>query len=133
MSASVSAKADVEGTSNGLGGFNYTIALADIGSTTIGTFWFSWVPGFSYMTQVPSSIGAPAGWTATVVPESGGYSIEWAANSPANYIQAGRLEFGIYIQQHRDTDPAGREFDPRAEGPHHHVVRILGCPVRQQQ
>jgi hypothetical protein len=89
MSASVKATANVVGTSNGQGGFNYTVTLNDTGSTTIGTFWFSWVPGASYMTAIPSAIGFPTGWTDSIVPESGGYSIEWTAKTSASYIQAG--------------------------------------------
>ncbi len=87
MTVGINATASLQGTSNGLGGFNYTITLNDPGSTTIGTFWFSWIPGFSYMTVSPTSIGSPSGWSSFIVPESGGYSIEWAANSSASYIQ----------------------------------------------
>jgi len=87
MAVGINATANLLGTSNGPGGFNYTLTLDDIGSTTIGTFWFSWIPGFSYMTVSPTSIGSPSGWSAFIVPESGGYSIEWAANSAASYIQ----------------------------------------------
>jgi hypothetical protein len=87
MSASINANANVVGTPNGQGGFNYTITLNDTGSTTLGTFWFSWIPGQDFMTQNPSLIGSPAGWSESVVPIGSGYSIEWTANSSVNYVQ----------------------------------------------
>jgi hypothetical protein len=88
-----SATATIVGTPNGLGAYTYTVTLNDTGTTTIGTFWFAWIPGQEYMNQDPSSIGSPTGWSAQVTTRSyaggTGYAIEWTANSSASYIHAG--------------------------------------------
>jgi hypothetical protein len=83
----VNANASLAGTSNGSGGFNYKITLDDTGTTAINTFWFGWIPGEDFLTQNPTLIGSPAGWTEQIVPVGSGYSIEWTANSSINAIQ----------------------------------------------
>jgi hypothetical protein len=72
------------------GNFQYTIALTDTGTTTVGTFWFAWddVPDQDFMSVQPSNVGSPTGWTDTVtshVYPGGGtsYGIEWSALSPS--------------------------------------------------
>ncbi|MGH9563116.1 MAG: hypothetical protein ACRD3S_16810 [Terracidiphilus sp.] len=55
--------------------FNYQITVNDTGSTTIGTFWFSWIPGAGFMPAAATDIMSPAGWTETVT--NGGKSIRW--------------------------------------------------------
>ncbi len=95
MSASISATATVAGTANGAGGYNYSVTLNDTGATAIGTFWFGWIPGQDFLTQNPSAIGFPSGWTDSIVAFGGGYSIEWSANSAANYIQPGGSSFAF--------------------------------------
>jgi len=71
--------------------WQYTITLDDTGSTTIGTFWFAWVPGKDFLATPPGSITAPAGWTDTITHggSSDGYAIRWVASSPSSYIQPG--------------------------------------------
>jgi hypothetical protein len=73
--------------------YTYTVTVNNIGSTTVGTFWFSWIPGQDYMTAMPTSISSPAGWNAQVTTAnySGqtGYAIEWQANGAASDIQSG--------------------------------------------
>jgi hypothetical protein len=91
--ATVSASATLDWTANGPNQYNYTITLTDTGSSTVGTFWFSWIPGQDYMNADPTSIGSPAGWSETVTtrgyPGGTGYAIEWTANSSASYLQSG--------------------------------------------
>jgi hypothetical protein len=93
MSGSISASATVVGTSIGNGKYSYTVTLNDTGTTPIGTFWFSWVPGLDFMNQNPTLIGSPTGWTDNVFTSlfggGTGYSIQWVANSAASDIPAG--------------------------------------------
>lgn len=73
--------------------YTYTVTVNDTGSTTVGTFWFSWVPGQDYMSAQPTSISSPAGWNAQVTTAnySGltGYAIEWQANGSSSDLQSG--------------------------------------------
>src|SRR6202789_4019381 len=41
---------------------DYSITLNNTGTTTIGTFWFSWVPGNGFLSATPTDIGKAAGW-----------------------------------------------------------------------
>lgn len=65
--------------------YDYTITLNNTGTSTIGTFWYSWVPGYDFMSLVPTNIAAPTGWSFAV--QGGfpgdGYSIEYVANPTA--------------------------------------------------
>lgn len=66
------------------GGYQYTLTLNNTGTSTIGTFWFSWVPGQGYLPDLPTVTGSPAGWTASVTdgtPPTNGYSIQWITSS----------------------------------------------------
>ncbi|MBL8991538.1 MAG: hypothetical protein JNJ48_08170 [Phycisphaerae bacterium] len=78
-------------TANPLGGgqFGYTATVSNTGTTTIGTFWFAWIPGQNYLPVLPTNITSPAGWTATIVGGSGAASIRWAASSAASFINPG--------------------------------------------
>ena len=46
--------------------FQYDLTLNNLGTTTIGTFWFGWVPGEDFMPTSPFNISTPAGWSDTV-------------------------------------------------------------------
>src|SRR5580698_8988486 len=48
------------------GEYQYNLTLDNTGGTTIGTFWFGWVPGAGFLPALPTDITTPAGWTATV-------------------------------------------------------------------
>ena len=63
------------------GGYHYAITLNDTGTTTVGTFWFAWVPGLNFMSVVPTNVQAPSGWMATMV-SSNGNSILYVATTP---------------------------------------------------
>ena len=58
--------------------FDYTITLTNTsgaGNDSIGTFWFSWVPGANFMNTMPTNIMTPTGWTDVV---TGGASTGFA-------------------------------------------------------
>jgi hypothetical protein len=76
--------------------FDYTITLTNasgIGNDSIGTFWFSWVPGEDFMATNPLSVTNPAGWKDTIThfpnTPSNGYAIQWVENDPAAAIAPG--------------------------------------------
>src|ERR1700688_2789545 len=37
---------------------DYSITLNNTGTTTIGTFWFAWVPGAGFLSATPTDIGS---------------------------------------------------------------------------
>jgi hypothetical protein len=82
-SAAETASATISATALGGGNFQYNIALKNTSSTPIGTFWFSWIPGYDFMNVIPTSITAPTGWINPVTgPDftSDGYAIEYYNN-----------------------------------------------------
>src|ERR1700759_3653812 len=46
--------------------WQYNIQLNDTGTTDIGTFWFSWVPGLNFLADSPTSVTSPASWSDTI-------------------------------------------------------------------
>lgn len=89
--AAITATGTVTPTSIGSGLYSNTISLQNTGTTTIGTFWFAWVPGQNYLGSAPTGITSPAGWTATVTHGSAtdGYGIRWTTSFAASYLAAG--------------------------------------------
>ena len=75
--------------------FDYTLTLNNTGTTTIGTFWFSWVPGGDFLDPVPASATAPTGWTDSILTNAatGGTSIRYLAGT--NLLQAGQSLSGF--------------------------------------
>jgi PEP-CTERM motif-containing protein len=65
-----------------VGGFQYDISVTNTSTdgSTIGTLWFSWVPGFFYMEATPTDVGNSAGWENNII-AGGGESIQWEAES----------------------------------------------------
>ena len=65
--------------------WQYSLTLNDTGTTDLGTFWFSWVPGEDFMPTAPSAIASATGWTAktTHAGASDGYAIQWKAGAGA--------------------------------------------------
>jgi hypothetical protein len=57
------------------GVFQYDLTLTNTGTTTIGTFWFSWIPGTGFMGVTPTNVMSPAGWAAMIT--NSGASIQW--------------------------------------------------------
>jgi hypothetical protein len=81
VSAAETATATISQTPLGGGDFQYNIALKNTSaSTSIGTFWFSWIPGYDFMSVSPTSITAPTGWINPITgPDfpGDGYAIEF--------------------------------------------------------
>jgi hypothetical protein len=69
--------------------FHYSGTLNNTGSTTIGTFWFAWIPGYDFLPSGPTNITSPPGWTYYVEGLGGGYSIQWTATTIAARLAAG--------------------------------------------
>ncbi len=87
------ASGTVSGT--GTGPYVYNLTFSDAaGATSIGSIWYSWIPGQFYLPSTPTSASAPAGWTATVLLNS----VQYVANSPANYLAAGQSLSGFSYQ-----------------------------------
>jgi PEP-CTERM motif len=64
-----------------LAGVNdYSITLNNTGTTTIGTFWFGWVPGNGFLSATPTDIGTPAGWTEMTT--NGGAAVQFVTSTP---------------------------------------------------
>ena len=65
--------------------WQYDVVLDDIGTTNIGTLWFSWVPGEDFMPTSPSNVMSPTSWTDNVTNAgpSDGFAIQWVAGPGA--------------------------------------------------
>jgi hypothetical protein len=74
--AAVSGSANYASQQNG-SSYSYNLQLKNTGDTALHTFWFSWMPGDSFLPSVPDSATAPAGWTAQIVQDYYGTSILW--------------------------------------------------------
>jgi fermentation-respiration switch protein FrsA (DUF1100 family) len=73
------ATATITGTEISPGEYNYSITLNNTGTTTIGTYWFGWVPGEGFLTSTPTSVVSPAGWTDTVT--NSGAAVRWVTTT----------------------------------------------------
>src|SRR5579871_5733908 len=73
--ASIAASGTFTDSLIGPGEYQYDITLTNTGTTTIGTFWFSWIPGFGFMTLPPTNIQSPMGWTG--VTTNSNMAIQW--------------------------------------------------------
>ena len=73
------------------GVFQYDLTLHNTGTTTIGTFWFSWVPGDNFMPVSPTDITFPSGWQDVVTSggPSDGFAIQWTALTAGNDLASG--------------------------------------------
>jgi hypothetical protein len=66
--------------------WSYAFTLTDAGTTPIGTFWFSWLPGEGFMQTAPLSAVAPTGWVDTNTNGTAagdGFSERWVDNAGA--------------------------------------------------
>ena len=70
--------------------WQYDVTLTDTGTTDVGTFWFSWVPGEDFMGVAPSDVSSPASWTDAVTHGGAGdgYAIQWVA-TPGDELTPG--------------------------------------------
>ena len=83
--AALAATATIASSPNSNGTYHYELVLNNTGSTTIGTFWYAWIPGANYMQATPTNVQAPAGWKANLI-TGGGTSIQYVAT---NLLAAG--------------------------------------------
>ena len=83
--ASEAASATFSSTQLSPTSWQYSLTLNDTGTTTLGTFWFGWVPGEDFMPTSPSSIASPAGWSAQITNDGAadGFAIQWKAGAGA--------------------------------------------------
>lgn len=61
--------------------YDYSLVLNNTGTTTIGTFWFAWVPGGDFLNPTPSSATQPSGWGSRILTTTQGTSIQWTTTS----------------------------------------------------
>ena len=78
--------------------YTYDLALTNTSTdgSTVGTFWFAWIPGQSYLQSNPINVSAPTGWedgpdSQSVGGSLGekGASIEWQATGSGSYLAEG--------------------------------------------
>ena len=81
------ASATITATPDGAN-WKYTITLDDTGSTTVGTFWFAWVPGRDFLDSAPTNVTSPAGWQEMITHAgaSDGFAIQWKASSTSTEL-----------------------------------------------
>jgi len=61
------------------GEYQYDLTLNNTGTTTIGTFWFSWIPGAGFMPASPTDVQSPTGWSDVLT--NANASIQWTTTS----------------------------------------------------
>jgi hypothetical protein len=81
-------------TASGSGSiFNYTGVLNNTSTdgSTIGTLWFSWVPGEDFLPTSPTNVTSPTGWQDVITHggSTDGFAIQWTAMTPAADLAAG--------------------------------------------
>jgi hypothetical protein len=83
-------------SSSGSGPYTFDLTFGNAASATspIGSIWYAWIPGQFYLPGTPTSASAPAGWTAAI----SGNSVQYIANSVANYLTAGSSLSGFSYQ-----------------------------------
>jgi hypothetical protein len=90
--------------------WNYELTVTDTGTTPIGTFWFSWLPGQGFMNTAPISAAAPTGWVAQTTNGTAvgdGFSERWVDN--AGGLMPGQSISGLsFISATTPTQIAGR-------------------------
>jgi Hint domain len=89
-------------TANQLGPtlWQYSLTLVDSGSTTVGTFWFAWIPGQDYLATLPTSVTSPTGWMDNITHggPGDGYAIQWLASSGSSDIASGGTLTGFSFE-----------------------------------
>ncbi len=80
---------------NNAGVYNYTLSLNNTGTTTIGTFWFAWIPGGDFLSPKPTNVTQPLGWTNSLVNNATntGTSIRWVTTT--SLLQPGQSLSGF--------------------------------------
>lgn len=114
--ANLAASAQVTATQLGGGEYQYDITLNDTGTTNVGTFWFSWVPGLDFMSVSPTSILSPTGWVDAITHggATDGYAIQWiddgAALSAGNSLAGFQFDSTLTPAQLAAASPINSAF-----------------------
>ncbi len=91
--------------------FNYTIALSNSSASnaSIGTFWYSWVPGEDFMATNPISVSPPTGWTDSVtnMGSGDGYAILFISNGSSSNVQPGSSLNFSFVSADTPTEMSG--------------------------
>jgi PEP-CTERM motif len=61
------------------GEYQYNITLNNTGSVPIGVYWLSWVPGAGFLSETPTGVMSPSGWTDALT--NSGAAIMWTSSS----------------------------------------------------
>ena len=84
--------------------YTYDLSLTNTSTdgSTVGTFWFAWIPHQSYLASNPITVSSPTGWEDGPDSQSvggalgeKGASIEWQAVGSGSYLAAGNTLKGF--------------------------------------
>ena len=84
------------------GFYDYSLALHNTGTTTIGTFWFAWIPAGDFLNPIPTNVTNPSGWTNKVLTTAQGTSIQWL--STTDLLQSGQTLTGFNFASSETPD-----------------------------
>ncbi len=108
-SASILATATYTDSLVSPGVYQYNLTLDNTGTTTVGTFWFAWIPGAGFMSATPSAITSPTGWSE-IVTDAGG-AIQWHTSTnllaPGNTLSGFSFDSTETPAQLAGTVPSG--------------------------
>jgi len=76
--------------------WQYDLTLTDTGTTNVGTFWFSWVPGEDFMGVAPTGVLSPTSWSDNITNggAADGFAIQWVA-TPGDGLTPGNSLVGF--------------------------------------
>ena len=84
------------------GVYDYSLTLNNTGTTTIGTFWFAWVPGGDFLNPVPTNVTEPTGWVEKTLTAPQGTSIQYT--STTNLLNPGQSLSGFGFESTETPD-----------------------------
>ncbi len=89
--ASLMATATITATQLNATTYHYAVRLNDTGTTAVGTFWFSWIPGQDYMAVSPTNVLSPTLWSSMITNTGAGdgYAIQWVAGPGGAMVPVG--------------------------------------------
>ena len=73
------------------GEYQYNITLNNTGTTPIGVYWFSRVPGAGFLSAMPTNVMSPSGWTDQLT--NNGAAIMWMTST--NWLAGGGMLTGF--------------------------------------
>jgi hypothetical protein len=83
--------------------FTYSMTLNNTGTTSIGTFWFGWVPGLDFLPTSPSSIQMPAGWSSVITGGGAGDGFAIMFNDGGTLLASGASLSGFQFNSNDTT------------------------------